>query len=355
MQMKKTSIYTISQELGVSPATVSRALNHHPAASAAVRERVQKIAAKYNFRPRVVRNRVTNLCVLIQQIEGHPLDFSPYLSQCLEGIALYCNHEELEMSLYSTHVNELNRMDVVRELRRRSADGVIVLRANEDSRYFEAMDKQGFPYFCLLNDDGRHAGRLLDVDNELLARQAAEHLLSLGHRRIGILNNAPHSTAHQARCRGYQAALQARGMELDDRLMVSADPKIDRGDMEFGQRAIQTFLKEIPEITAVLAMSEGAARGVLAWLYENNVRVPEQISVVGFDDFPETAYTCPALTTIRIPYVEIGYEGARQVHRLCRGLDPLLRQAERERLRGHLVVRNSTAPVRTARGKQEVG
>jgi len=347
--LKKTSIYTISRELGVSPATVSRALNHHPAASASVRAKVQKIAEKYNFRPRVVRNRAMNLCVMIQQIEGHPLDFSQYLSQCLEGIALYCNHEELEMSLYSTHVNELNRQDVVRELRRRSADGVIVLRANEDSRYFDAMDEQGFPYFCLLNDDGRHAGRLLDIDNEHLARQAAEHLLSLGHRRIGILNNAPHSTAHQARFRGYQKTLRNHGLEIEDRLLVSADPKIDHGDMDFGQRAIQTLRQRAPEMTAILTMSEGVARGALAWLFENDIRVPEQLSVMGFDDFPETAYTSPRLTTIRIPYIEIGYECARQVHRLCRGLDPLLRQADRERLGGRLILRKSTGPVWTSK------
>lgn len=346
--LKKTSIYTISQELGVSPATVSRALNHHPAASAAVREKVRKVAAKYNFRPRVVRNRVTNLCVMIQQFEGHPLDFSQYLSHCLEGIALYCNHEELEMSLYSTHVNELNRQDVVRELRRRSADGAIVLRANEDSRYFDSMDEQGFPYFCLLNDDGKHPDRVFCINNETLAYQAAEHLLSLGHRRIGILNNAPHSTAHQARLNGYRLALQAHGIEIDDRLIVSADPKIDHGDMEFGQRAIRTLRQQTPDMTAILTMSEGVARGALTWLYENDIRVPEQLSVMGFDDFPETAFTSPRLTTIRIPYIDIGYEGARQVHRLCRGLDPLLRQADRERLSGHLVVRNSTGPARTS-------
>ncbi|MBN1554067.1 MAG: LacI family DNA-binding transcriptional regulator [Phycisphaerae bacterium] len=344
---KKPSIYTISRELGVSPATVSRALNHHPAASASVRAKVQQIAAKYNYRPRVMRNRAMNLCVLIQQIDGHPLDFDPYLSRCLEGIALYCNHEELEMSLYSTHVNDLNRQDVVRELRRRGADGAIVLRANEDSLYFDPMDEQGFPYYCLLNDDGGRAARLLNIDNESLAQQAAEHLLSLGHRTIGILNNAPHSTAHQSRFRGYRLALEAHGIEIEDRRVVSANPKTDHGDMEFSRRGMQTLRQEAPDTTAVLAMSEGAARGALAWLFENDIRVPEMISVVGFDDFPDTAYTCPSLTTIRIPYVEIGYEGARQVHRLCRALDPLLRQSDRERLNGRLIVRKSTGPART--------
>ncbi len=344
----KPSIYTISQELGVSPATVSRALNHHPAASAAVRERVQKAAAKYNFRPRVVRNRSMNLCVLIQQIEGHPLDFGQFLSQCLEGVALYCNHEELEMSLYSTHVNDLNRQDVVRELRRRSADGVIVLRANEGSRYFDSMDEQGYPYFCLLNDDGRHPERMIGIDNESLARQAAEHLLSLGHRRIGILNNAPHAITHQARLRGYQLALQEHGIKIEDRMIASANPKMDHGEMEFGEHGIQALLQQTPDMTAVLTMSEGAARGALAWMFENDIRVPERISVVGFDDLPETAYTSPRLTTIRIPYIDIGYEAARQVHRLCRGLEPLVRPADRERLSGQLIVRKSTAPARSS-------
>ena len=80
MRAKRTSIYTIGKELGVSPATVSRALNHHPAVSAGVRARVQAVAAKCKFKPRVVSNRVTNLCVLIQQYDGHPLDFSAFVS-----------------------------------------------------------------------------------------------------------------------------------------------------------------------------------------------------------------------------------------------------------------------------------
>jgi LacI family transcriptional regulator len=342
VKTKRTSIYTLSKELGVSPATISRALNNHPTVSAGVRARVQQIADERNFKPRFVSNRVTNICVLIQQYDGHPLDFGAFLSQTMEGIAQYCRHENLEMSLYSTHVRELNQCDLVRELRRRDADGVVVLRANDQTEYLTQLTDQRFPHFCLFSSDGKSSEPILPINDEPLAYEATRHLISLGHRTIGILIGAPFTTFARERLAGYQRALNEHGIKPDDNLVLTADPKIHHGCLEFGAGGVAEILKRNPEVTALFTSGEAVAKGVLAWLYKQNMKVPGQISVVGFDDFPETAYTCPPLTTIRVPYLELGYEGARQVHRLCRGLDVLLTDEVMDRLAGELVVREST-------------
>lgn len=348
MRAKRTSIYTIGKELGVSPATVSRALSHHPAVSAGVRARVQAAAAKCQFKPRVVSNRVTNLCVLIQQYDGHPLDFSAFLSQELEGVAQYCRHEKLEMSLYSAHIQELNHCDLVRELRRRGADGAIVIRANDQTEYLAQLEDQHFPYLCLMTGNGRGAERLLGVDDEQLACAAVEHLIGLGHRRIGMLNNAPFALHGRRRMDGYRKALAAHGLVVDESLTLTADSDVHHGDFDFGSQAIDLLLERAPHLTAVFASSEETARGVLFRLYQQGISVPAQVSVVGFDDYPGTAYTCPPLTTVRIPYLEIGYEGARQVHRMCRKLGMLLPEKVAANLVGRLVIRESTTPAVSA-------
>jgi len=355
MRAKKTSIYTIGKELGISPATVSRALSHHPAVSAGVRARVQAAAAKCKFKPRVVSNRVLNLCVLIQQYDGHPLDFSAFLSQELEGVAQYCRHESLEMSLYSAHIQDLNHCDLVRELRRRGADGAIVIRANDQTEYLAQLEDQHFPYLCLMTGNGRGAERLLGVDDERLACAAVEHLISLGHRRIGMLNNAPFALHGRRRMEGYRRALAMHGLAVDEKVVLTADSEVHHGDLDFGSRAIDLLLEREPQMTAVFTSSEETARGVLSRLYQRGIAVPGQISVVGFDDYPGTAYTCPPLTTVRIPYLEIGYEGARQVHRMCRKLGMLLPDKVMEGLAGGLVVRGSTGPVAPAMAVRKGG
>jgi LacI family transcriptional regulator len=342
LRRKKTSIYTLSRELGVSPATISRALNNHPAVSADIRARVQRIAEKRNFKPRFVSNKITNICVLIQQYDGHPLDFGAFLSQTLEGIAQYCRHENLEMSLFSTHVRELNQCDLVRELRRRNADGVIILRASDLTEYIPQLIDQKFPHLCLFSGDGKTPEPILPINDVALAHEATRYLVSLGHTKIGILNGAPHSQFAQRRIDGYRQALREAGIQPDDRLEMTADVNIHRGGLQFGAAGVEELLRREPKTTAVFTTGEATARGALCWLYEHDIKVPDRISVMAFDDFPETAYTCPPLTTVRIPYLEMGYEGARQVHRLCRGLDVLLTPDVMDRLAGELVVRKST-------------
>ncbi len=340
-----TSIYTLSKELGISTATVSRALKNHPAISAAVRKKVQAAARKCNYRPKFVRTRITNLCVLIQQYDEHPLDFGSFISRVLEGVAEYCRQEELEMSLFSAHVRELNQYDIVRELRRRNADGAVVLRATSQSRYLPQMDAQEFPYFCLLANDGNASEKLLSIDEEKLAHEAVSHLVELGHRRIGALVTSPMTTAGQLRLKGYRRALKEHKIEPIESLVFTADAKIHCGGLPFGVLGIDALLSREPNLTAVFTTCEESARGAIFRLNERGIAVPDRMSVVGFDDFPGTAYTWPPLTTVRIPYLAIGYEGARQVHRLTRGLPVLIDDEVKRKTAGELVIRGTTGRI----------
>lgn len=340
--MPKTSIYTLSRELGVSPATVSRALNMHPGISAEVRKKVKLAAEKHQFRPRFVSTRPTSIYVLIQQYKGHPLDFSSFTARTLEGVAEYCHDEGLEIGIYSSDAETLNKCDVVRELSKRGANAAVVLRATDESEFIGQMEKQKFPYCCILDglDYGNHRLRL---DNAKLTELAVEHLISLGHRRIGFITDRLERATRKNRFDGYRNALAKAGLEFSERLFFSQN-KLRcsfHGCLEVGARGIEYLLKSAPDMTAVFTNDDAIATGVLCRLYQDRISVPERISVVGFDDYPESAYLCPPLTTVRIPYQRIGYEGARYAHRQYNGLEPMTTAD----FGGELIVRQSTGPV----------
>ena len=192
----RVSIYTLSREAGVSPATISRALSNHPGVSAKMRAKIKPLAAKYNFKPRTVRRKVTNICVMVQHLQGHPLGFDDYVSLSMEGIAKYCHEQGLEMSLYYGTPSELNDCDIVRELGRRDADAAVILRPGSQSTYLQQMDDQLFPYF-VLDAPGLENG--FSLENDAIGYEATRHLTSLGHRLIGVICDSMSRSVMQMR------------------------------------------------------------------------------------------------------------------------------------------------------------
>lgn len=337
------TIYKLGQELGISPSTVSKALNHSPEISAELRVRVQNLARTSRFKPRHVSNRVPNICVLVQQLPGHPLDFSPYLARIMEGVAQYTREEGLEMSIYAADVDELNNVDLVRELRRRGIGGVVVLRANEASDFFKQLDAQHFPYVSLRSNNGRDVEHYIGLNDRQLARQATEYLIGLGHRGIGMLDHSPNSSASQQRVDGYKEALTVAGLTCDPKWMLTARP--DQIGLVFGRDGVIELLKQSPEVTGLLVLDHSAAVGVLHGMDISGKRVPDDLSVISFDDYPESAFLHPPLTTVGAPIDEMGYQAARYVFRRIRNLEPM--DAAHDPVSGfQLRVRSSTAKPR---------
>lgn len=339
---RRPTVYSLGAELGVSVATVSKALRGSPEISADVRKRVLEVAAKQNFKPRVVSRKIPNICVLIQQYPGHTLDFGLFLSTVMEGVAQYVREEGLEMSIYADDVNKLNKADLVRELRRRSIDGAVVLRANDDSDYFRQFDAEGFPHCALLSTPSGHANNVILVDNVEVGLTATTHLLEKGHRRIGVLLSPPHGVSGQARLEGYRKALAAAGVKYDERLIL-AEPD-NRTGLQFGDQGVRELLKRNPDITAIFAMDHAVVVGMLHGLRAMGRSIPSDISIISCDDYPESAYLVPPLTVVDIPNRELGYVAARQVYRFIRELDPISIK-DQVNLNGRLIERESVKSV----------
>lgn len=344
---RRTTVYSLGSELGVSVATISKALRGSPEISAELRKKVSDLARAKNFKPRVVSRKVPNICVLIQQYPGHALDFSPFLSTVMEGVAQYVGEEGLEMSIYADTIDKLNECDIVRELRRRAIDGAVIVRANDDSNYFDQLEAQQFPHCALLSAPvGRHENVIL-VDNVEVGRTATRYLMEKGHRRVGILVSPPHGISGNDRFEGYRRAHEEAEIAVDERLILLEQPELT--GLQFGMQGIQSLLAQNPDMTAVFAMDHAVAIGLLHGLHQMGRTVPHDLSVISCDDYPESAFLNPPLSVIDIPNRELGYQAARQVYRLIRGLAPLP-SAGLLSLNGRLIERESSSHPKKREG-----
>ncbi|WP_043586130.1 LacI family DNA-binding transcriptional regulator [Geminisphaera colitermitum] len=339
---KRTTVYSLGNELDVSVATISKALRGSPEISVELRKKVRDLAAKRNFKPRVVSRKVPNICVLIQQYPGHTLDFGLFLSTVMEGVAQYVQEEGLEMSIFADTIDKLNACDIVRELRRRSIDGAVILRSNDESTYFAQLDAEGFPHCALLSTTPAHRDNVITVNNDEVGYRATRHLIDKGHREIGVLVSPPAGVSGQARLSGYRRALAEAGIAFNEQLVAHEVP--DKTGLQFGSDAVQTLTRANPRMTALFVMDHAVVVGLLHGASRIGLSIPRDLSVISCDDYPETAFLQPPVTVIDIPNRALGYEAARQVYRLIRGLAPLPIDTHID-LNGRLIERESTRTI----------
>ena len=211
----KVTLKTLGEELGVSIATVSKALANSPEISPETKRRICGKANEYGFKPRPTTARTTNICALIQTPSPEVSCFSPYTVAVMEGMMEYLRGNGLGFSLYSDETAGLNSGTLLRQLSLRNIHGAVVLNANEQSRYYDEFDRMQFPC-CSLHTDHRNAGaKRLSIDHTQAAYEAVRYLLLLGHRKIATLVTPAHSQTGRARLQGPGRGGRDRGPRID--------------------------------------------------------------------------------------------------------------------------------------------
>jgi DNA-binding LacI/PurR family transcriptional regulator len=220
-------------------------------------------------------------------------------------------------------------------LRAKQVDGALVdgLRLPPDR--IATFVKDGFPIVCLDRDVDSDSIPLVQVDNRLGGRLATEHLTELGHSRIGHVTGAHVLGISDERLAGYWEALVNAGIEADPRLVAEG-----HFTEEGGYAAARKLLDAAPDLTAIFAANDLSALGVLNALAQSGRRVPDDVSVVGFDDLRLSAFTSPPLTTVRQPATEIAELATKLLLDLTHGktVETMLHLLE-----PRLIVRASTA------------
>jgi LacI family transcriptional regulator len=242
--------------------------------------------------------------------------------------------------VFSTNENEASQRLWLRRLLDQSTDGVLLLLPFEQIGLADTLMAQSIP-FVAIGDRNEPTTAFPSIGSTIWlgGYSATEYLISLGHRRIGIITFPLHLTTSRARLAGYREALERAGIPVDPALICEGTYLL--GD---GVKQTRYLLDQPDPPTAIFAGNDAQAAGVYQVLYERNIRVPDDMSVIGFDDVTYTAQMSPPLTTIHQPLVEIGKTAVNMLLRLIAGAQLESNHVE---LSTSLVVRKSCAPPRS--------
>ncbi|NRQ33034.1 LacI family DNA-binding transcriptional regulator [Nonomuraea sp. NN258] len=324
----------VAREAGVSHQTVSRVLNDHPNVSPDTRARVEAAIKRLGYRRNLVaRALVTRTTRTLGVVSFDTTLYGP--ASTIYGIEQAARTAGYFVSIVSLKtIDSAGVRDAVGYLTEQGVDGVVVVAPQRSAaRALESLPS-GTPVVAV---EGTHTADMsvVSIDQVAGARLATEHLLGLGHETVWHVGGPLDWLETEGRIEGWRGVLEAAGRPVPDPLPGDWSP---RSGYEAGKT-----LAAMPGVTAVFVANDQMALGVLRALSEQGVRVPEQISIVGFDDIPESEFFSPPLTTVRQDFAALG--------RQC--IQVLLRQLEAgPAAQEHLVVppgfvvRSSTAPAR---------
>jgi LacI family transcriptional regulator len=332
---QRLNIRQIADLAGVSIATVSRVLNGRGDVSEETREVVSRVIRENGYTAnRNARGLSAGRTGLVGVLV--PLVYPAYFSGILAGAAEALSERDFQIVLSPTggeHDREVSIVDRLHGL----TDGAMIILPEDSSEELERLLDSGFR-FVVLDPLMPLEERIPSVSAAHMsgADQAMKHLLDLGHRRVGQISGPRGWVATEDRRRGYRAALAAAGILPDPALEREAEPEIDAG------RAAAEQLLDLSELpTAIFAFNDNIAIGAIQAARARGLRVPEDLSVVGFDDVEHATIVTPALTTVRQPLAEMGRTGVSLLMRLLEGKRFETLHVE---LATRLVVRDSTAP-----------
>jgi len=337
---ERSTIHDIAREAGVSVATVSRVLNARDHVAPATRELVTKIVREHGY----VANRSarslqfgrTGLVGLLV-----PLVHPHYFATIVAGASEALLEHDLRAVLSPTEHKHDREVTLLDRLMHGMADGALVVLPEESSEELERLLDSNYRFVVIdprLPLDDRIPA--VSAANTAGADQAVRHLTELGHRRIAAITGPRQWTATEERRRGYHAALASVGILPDLSLEIEADFEIAGG-----VRAAERLLDRADPPTAIFAFNDNLAIGTIKAARAHGLSVPEDLSVVGFDDSELASLISPELTTVRQPLEEMGRTAVNLLRRLLDGQRVETLHVE---LGTRLVVRASTAPPRDA-------
>ncbi|HEY0815231.1 MAG TPA: LacI family DNA-binding transcriptional regulator [Pseudonocardia sp.] len=319
------TISDVAKAAGVSPSTVSRALTRPERVDAETRtrifEQIERLGYQVNRAARgLVTGRTSNLAVIVSDLAN------PFFPDIVKGVQIRAQRRNLTTLLADSGENPEAELDLVSSLAPQ-VDGIILCGSRmSDEQLVKARQLAtlllvnrsavGFPAVTVDNVDGMH--------------QAVRHLRALRHRRIGYVGGPDSSRSHHDRLAGARRAAAHNRMELVE--LGNVDPSFSGG-------AAAAHAVLLAEVSAVLTYNDVIAIGLMHRLVGFGVRVPDEISVVGFDDIPLCEMTYPPLTTVRFPRREAGEAAVDQLMRALNGAEP---EQDAAPLPTELVVRGST-------------
>jgi DNA-binding LacI/PurR family transcriptional regulator len=332
--MKQISIKDIARAARVSHPTVSRALRNSPLVNQETAERIRQIASQMGYWPNAVaRGLVTKRTGTIGVVVTTIAD--PFIGEVVSGVEEIANDHGYSVFLANSNADPAREIKVVQSFQERRVDGILVAASRVGALYVPLLSQLKVPIVLINNQHPDEFVHSVVIDNVPASVKAVQHLIQLGHQRIAYMGDQFGFHSDTERFAGYRQALALADYPFLPELVVHGD-----GKPEGGEQAMEKLLALPARPTAVFCYNDMSAIGALRRIRAHGLRVPDNISLVGFDDLFIASYTDPPLTTVRQPKQPMGRMAMEIMLKL-------LSEGHHEtiiRMQGELVVRESTAP-----------
>lgn len=331
------NIHDVAKLAGVSAATVSRVLNDHPTVDRDLAQRVRRATSELGYRPNAAgrslrRSRSSLWAVLVSDVEN------PFFTSMVRGIEDVAQKSGYSVILCNSDEDRRKEADYIAVALGEQVAGLVICPTSERSTDVSPLLDHGTPVVAV---DRKLPGSSVDtilVDNVHAAATATDHLIDAGYRRIACVTGPRRATTARQRRLGYEQALRARGIPVDEDLIRHADFR-ESG----GRDAMLGLLHDVAGLDAVVAANNLMTVGVLEALTESGRAVPGDVAVVAFDDIPWAGLVRPSLTTVAQPAYDMGYRAGELLEGRLHHPD---RKPETLTLTARLIVRESSEPRR---------
>lgn len=327
----------VCKRAGVSKATVSRVLNNTGQVKESTREAVFRAMQELGYRPNSLAQALANqrsntLGLVVSNFDG------PYFGRLLKQAALSSDLAGKQLMVTDGHDDPQRELQALDMLVDRRCDAIVLYSRHMPEPELERLLRELPVPLVVMNRKVNGAPeRCVLFQQEESARQVVAHLLGQGHRRIACITGSMHYPTAQARLQGYRQALLTAGLEADPALVAEGDFLVSGG-----YHQCKVLLASGHPFTALFACNDDMAMGAYRALQEAGLRIPEDVSVFGFDDDPSAAFMSPPLSTVNMPITAMTKTAFAQALRLANG-EPLAPLAP---FSGTLCLRDSVAPAK---------
>ncbi|REE93139.1 LacI family transcriptional regulator [Paenibacillus taihuensis] len=313
------TIKDIAKIAGVSTTTVSRALNGYDDVSKETKEKIKTIADELDYWPNavarsLVSSKTNTIGVIFSELK-YTGGKDTLAFDILIGINERANEMNYDILLFSTSPSKQRIKSYYNLCQERNVDGAIIFGLRVDDPYLEeVIEKSKFP--CVLIDipfSNEHLGNVT-TDNVEGVRKAVQHLIDWGHTHIAMINGYPAAHVSEQRLKGFKKALAENGIAYDESKIWDGEFSEDGGE-----RAMLRILEEHPGVTAVFCSSDLMALGAMRALEKRGRKVPDSVSVIGYDDIILSSYCVPKLTTIHQNKYDMGWAAAKLLIEMLEG------------------------------------
>ncbi|GAB1794463.1 LacI family DNA-binding transcriptional regulator [Priestia megaterium] len=333
-----TTIKDIARVAGVSVTTVSRALNGYSDVNEKTRQKIAAVAKELNYSPNtlargLVMQKSKTIGLLVSGISRESVKDN-FTFEVLCGVNERASTLGYDLILFNTNTMMQREKTYTQLCRERRVDGAIIQGIKKEDPYLKEVVESDIP--CVLVDIPVHSNSVgyVTTDNALGAKKAVEHLASLGHQHIGMINGHEDAFVSQERLNGYREALKKCGLSFRSEWVVSGNFEEKKAE-----KAARELINRHKEVTAIFCASDLMALGALKACKELGLQVPKDISIVGYDNIVLASYSSPNLTTVGQEVYQIGYQAADLLIEMLEGKETNMKRY----LDTKLIIRESTA------------